>query len=145
MTRVMRNMWKCDARLTRLLYSTSWVWGCNSIREHTQHNPLIYTLPKLTLFPGTVVFWFWQVILYINILFFSLLTTLLYKQVVLCFSPVGASLRVRSRKFPALTNCTSINWFHEWPEDALISVSARFLEEADFSVSLLEYFLANIL
>lgn len=50
-------------------------------------------------------------------------------KVVLCFSPVGATLRVRSRKFPALTNCTSIDWFHEWPEEALISVSARFLSE----------------
>ena len=50
-------------------------------------------------------------------------------QVVLCFSPVGATLRVRSRKFPALTNCTSIDWFHEWPEEALMSVSERFLSE----------------
>lgn len=52
-------------------------------------------------------------------------------QVVLCFSPVGSTLRVRSRKFPAVTNCTSIDWFHEWPEDALNSVSARFLEEVE--------------
>ncbi|KAK7113097.1 dynein beta chain, ciliary-like [Littorina saxatilis] len=52
-------------------------------------------------------------------------------KVVLCFSPVGSTLRVRSRKFPAVTNCTSIDWFHEWPEEALISVSARFLEECD--------------
>lgn len=50
-------------------------------------------------------------------------------QVILCFSPVGSVLRVRARKFPAVVNCTSINWFHEWPEDALVSVSARFLEE----------------
>ena len=57
----------------------------------------------------------------------------------LCFSPVGATLRVRSRKFPALTNCTSIDWFHEWPEEALVSVSARFLEEADLSVCYLCY------
>ena len=55
---------------------------------------------------------------------------LLY-QVVLCFSPVGTALRVRSRKFPAVTNCTSIDWFHEWPEEALVSVSKRFLEEVD--------------
>lgn len=48
---------------------------------------------------------------------------------VLCFSPVGATLRVRSRKFPAITNCTSIDWFHEWPEEALISVSRRFLSD----------------
>jgi len=50
-------------------------------------------------------------------------------KVILCFSPVGDTLRVRARRFPAVTNCTSIDWFHEWPEDALISVSRSFLEE----------------
>jgi len=50
-------------------------------------------------------------------------------KVVLCFSPVGDLLRVRARRFPAVINCTSIDWFHEWPEDALISVSRSFLEE----------------
>ena len=44
---------------------------------------------------------------------------------------MGATLRVRSRKFPAVVNCTSIDWFHEWPEEALVSVSARFLEEVE--------------
>uniref|UniRef100_A0A4W3K7X4 Dynein axonemal heavy chain 17 n=1 Tax=Callorhinchus milii TaxID=7868 RepID=A0A4W3K7X4_CALMI len=52
-------------------------------------------------------------------------------KVVLCFSPVGSTLRIRARKFPALVNCTAINWFHEWPEEALISVSKRFLEETE--------------
>uniref|UniRef100_A0A673VKH9 Dynein axonemal heavy chain 17 n=1 Tax=Suricata suricatta TaxID=37032 RepID=A0A673VKH9_SURSU len=52
-------------------------------------------------------------------------------KVILCFSPVGSVLRVRARKFPAIVNCTAINWFHEWPEDALVSVSARFLEETE--------------
>jgi len=51
--------------------------------------------------------------------------------VVLCFSPVGSALRVRSRKFPALANCTNIDWFHEWPEEALLSVSQKFLSEVD--------------
>ena len=50
---------------------------------------------------------------------------------VLCFSPVGSTLRIRSRKFPAITNCTCIDWFHEWPEEALVSVSRRFLEEVE--------------
>ena len=52
-------------------------------------------------------------------------------KVVLCFSPVGSTLRVRSRKFPAIVNCTSIDWFHEWPKNALESVSERFLEEIE--------------
>ena len=52
-------------------------------------------------------------------------------KVVLCFSPVGATLRVRSRKFPAIVNCTNIDWFHEWPQEALVSVSSRFLSEVD--------------
>ena len=60
----------------------------------------------------------------------------------LCFSPVGSTLRVRSRKFPAVVNCTSIDWFHEWPEEALVSVSSRFLAEVDLitvSITLLYY------
>nr|CAD7197237.1 unnamed protein product [Timema douglasi] len=52
-------------------------------------------------------------------------------KVVLCFSPVGSTLRVRARKFPAIITSTAINWFHEWPQEALISVSIRFLEELD--------------
>lgn len=52
-------------------------------------------------------------------------------KVVLCFSPVGSTLRVRARKFPAIVNCTSIDWFHAWPHDALCSVSYRFLNEAE--------------
>ena len=49
----------------------------------------------------------------------------------MCFSPVGSTLRVRSRKFPAIVNCTSIDWFHEWPEEALVSVSSRFLSDIE--------------
>ncbi|KAK2885147.1 hypothetical protein Q8A73_021621 [Channa argus] len=52
-------------------------------------------------------------------------------KVALCFSPVGSKLRVRSRKFPAVVNCTSIDWFHEWPQEALESVSFRFLQEVE--------------
>ncbi|CAH1391173.1 unnamed protein product [Nezara viridula] len=52
-------------------------------------------------------------------------------KVVLCFSPVGSTLRVRARKFPALINATLINWFHEWPQQALISVSMNFLKKLD--------------
>ena len=49
----------------------------------------------------------------------------------ICFSPVGDAFRNRSRKFPALVNCTVIDWFHPWPEDALLSVAAKFLEDVE--------------
>lgn len=50
-------------------------------------------------------------------------------QVALCFSPVGNKLRVRSRRFPAIVSCVAIDWFQEWPREALESVSLRFLRE----------------
>lgn len=49
--------------------------------------------------------------------------------IVLCFSPVGKTFRVRARKFPALINCTCIDWFHPWPVDALVSVAVTFLAD----------------
>ena len=51
--------------------------------------------------------------------------------VVLCFSPIGDPIRVRARRFPALVNCVVIDWFQPWPEEALTSVSKRFLAEVD--------------
>ncbi|KAG5475488.1 hypothetical protein LSCM1_03608 [Leishmania martiniquensis] len=53
--------------------------------------------------------------------------------VVLCFSPLGPVLRERLRKFPSLVNCTTIDWFREWPEDGLRSVAARFLADVDLT------------
>ncbi|XP_061694561.1 dynein axonemal heavy chain 11 [Syngnathoides biaculeatus] len=50
-------------------------------------------------------------------------------KVALCFSPVGFTLRTRARRFPALVNCTSIDWFHPWPQLALQSVSTTFIEK----------------
>ncbi|KAJ3083362.1 hypothetical protein HDU99_010537, partial [Rhizoclosmatium hyalinum] len=52
-------------------------------------------------------------------------------KVVLCFSPVGNTLRSRCRKFPAIVNCTIIDWFHEWPEEALNSVATRFISTSE--------------
>ncbi|KAK4884537.1 hypothetical protein RN001_000808 [Aquatica leii] len=52
-------------------------------------------------------------------------------KIVLCFSPIGSTLRIRGRKFPAIVNCTAIDWFHEWPEEALQSVSEKFLKDIE--------------
>ncbi|RHY34017.1 hypothetical protein DYB32_001198 [Aphanomyces invadans] len=53
--------------------------------------------------------------------------------IVLAFSPVGVAFRQRARKFPALVQCVSIDWFHPWPKEALVSVSASFLSEMEWS------------
>ena len=34
-------------------------------------------------------------------------------------SPVGEGFRRRIRTFPGLVNCTTIDWFLPWPEEAL--------------------------
>lgn len=46
---------------------------------------------------------------------------------VLCFSPVGTKFRTRAQKFPSLFSQCNIDWFLPWPEEALISVSDKFL------------------
>ena len=47
-------------------------------------------------------------------------------------SPVGDKMRVWCRKFPALINCSVIDWVHRWPQVALESVARRFLDAVDF-------------
>ena len=51
---------------------------------------------------------------------------------VLCMSPVGDAFRTRCRNFPSLTNCCSIDWFDNWPTEALYQVAQRQLAECDY-------------
>ena len=51
--------------------------------------------------------------------------------IVLCMSPVGDPFRNRIRQYPAFVNCTTIDWFNEWPRDALLEVAERYLEKID--------------
>ncbi|XP_071951094.1 dynein axonemal heavy chain 2-like isoform X2 [Antedon mediterranea] len=51
--------------------------------------------------------------------------------VVLCMSPVGDPFRNRIRMYPAFVNCTTIDWFTEWPKEALIEVAEKYLETID--------------
>jgi len=41
----------------------------------------------------------------------------------LCFSPAGDSLKDRCRNFPGLVSNSTIDWFMQWPEEALIDVA----------------------
>ena len=55
--------------------------------------------------------------------------------VVLCFSPVGSAFRQRLRMFPSLVNCCTIDWFAEWPMEALQSVANSFLTDIEIAES----------
>ncbi|KAF1329905.1 Dynein heavy chain, partial [Globisporangium splendens] len=49
--------------------------------------------------------------------------------VVVCLSPIGETFRARIREFPSLINCTTIDFFDEWPSTALQYVADRFLSQ----------------
>lgn len=51
--------------------------------------------------------------------------------IVLCMSPVGDAFRSRCRMFPSMVNCCTIDWFTEWPREALLDVAKRFFEAVD--------------
>lgn len=50
---------------------------------------------------------------------------------ILCFSPVGDQFRIRARQFPALINCTTFDYFHPWPQSALLAVAQSFITGTD--------------
>lgn len=47
--------------------------------------------------------------------------------IVLCMSPSGSTLRIRCRDYPGLVSSTNIDWFFQWPEDALTAVANNFM------------------
>jgi len=38
-------------------------------------------------------------------------------------NPIGEEFRTRMRNFPSIINCSAIDWFHAWPEEALLEVA----------------------
>ena len=44
-------------------------------------------------------------------------------------SPIGEVFRSRLRQFPSLVNCCTIDWFSEWPDEALCSVASSFMQD----------------
>jgi len=54
-----------------------------------------------------------------------------FLHIVLCFSPIGGAFRTRVRDFPALVNCCTIDWYQEWPSEALSSVATQALSKME--------------
>ncbi|KAL3685151.1 hypothetical protein R1sor_003173 [Riccia sorocarpa] len=50
---------------------------------------------------------------------------------VIAMSPFGNAFRTRLRMFPSLVNCCTIDWFSEWPAEALNSVGTKFVASID--------------
>jgi len=53
---------------------------------------------------------------------------------VLAFSPVGTKFRERAQKFPSLFSQCAIDWFLPWPQEALESVSNKFIMAKEFNM-----------
>ncbi|XP_050529641.1 dynein axonemal heavy chain 3 isoform X2 [Daktulosphaira vitifoliae] len=53
----------------------------------------------------------------------------------LIMSPIGDKFRNRLRMFPSLINCCTIDWFTEWPEDALEKVAQYFIQTMNVPVT----------
>ena len=51
---------------------------------------------------------------------------------VVCMSPIGDDFVIRLRKFPSLVSCCTIDWFSEWPYEALKSVAGDKCVEVEF-------------
>jgi dynein heavy chain len=52
---------------------------------------------------------------------------------ILCFSPVGSTFRNRLRLYPSLINCCTIDWFDDWPENALEEVAHSWMAEVNLA------------
>ncbi|CAF1022140.1 unnamed protein product [Brachionus calyciflorus] len=58
--------------------------------------------------------------------------------IILAFSPIGENFRNNLRMFPALINCCSIDWFSEWPDEALELVALKYLDDLDVNEEIKE-------
>ncbi|KAF5272111.1 hypothetical protein FQA39_LY01194 [Lamprigera yunnana] len=58
--------------------------------------------------------------------------------IILCFSPIGSSFRVRLRLYPSLINCCTLDWFEDWPEDALEKVAKNWMTNVNLTSEIKE-------
>ncbi len=49
--------------------------------------------------------------------------------IIMTFSPIGNLFRQRMLQFPSFSNCCTVDWFHRWPQTALLSVARRIFHQ----------------
>lgn len=54
---------------------------------------------------------------------------------VIAMSPLGEIFRERLRKFPSLVNCCTIDWFTNWPGEALINVGTGYVRDNELGLN----------
>ena len=61
---------------------------------------------------------------------------------VIAMSPLSTQFQNRLRMFPSLVNCCTLDWFTEWPEEALLGVGkgqlVDFMDEVGIDQQLLD-------
>lgn len=55
---------------------------------------------------------------------------------VMAMSPLGEIFRSRLRMFPSLVNCCTIDWFTNWPSEALINVARGSVQDPEANMEL---------
>lgn len=57
--------------------------------------------------------------------------------IVMAMSPLSTEFATRLRMFPALINCCTLDWFTEWPDEALTGVARRKIDDYvdEFNIS----------
>ena len=50
---------------------------------------------------------------------------------IVAMSPLGEVFRARLRNFPSLVTCSTLDWFNEWPEEALLGVGKGQISSKD--------------
>jgi dynein heavy chain len=53
---------------------------------------------------------------------------------IIAMSPLGEVFRTRLRMFPSLVNCCTLDWFTNWPSEALINVGTGFVQENEMGL-----------
>lgn len=53
---------------------------------------------------------------------------------IIAMSPLGEVFRTRLRMFPSLVNCCTLDWFTNWPSEALINVGTGFVNDNEMDL-----------